>query len=67
MYHMVCGSYPFDKPDLHDKICNSYVDFVHARFSKISPQAKDLIRKLLTKNPAQRFTARDGVQHDFFA
>ena len=21
MYHMICGSYPFDNPDLHDKIC----------------------------------------------
>ena len=52
MYHMICGSYPFDNPDLHDKICTSYVMFDDDRFSKTSATAKDLIRKLLTKDPA---------------
>ena len=61
MYHMISGSYPFTAPDLHDKICTSYVTFDHARFSKTSAIAKDLIRKLLTKNPTERFTASDGL------
>ena len=61
MYHMISGSYPFDNPDLHDKICTSYVMFDDDRFSKTSATAKDLIRKLLTKDPAERFTASDGL------
>ena len=66
MYHMISGEHPFNAPDLHDKICTQYIDFFGNRFSKTSAQAKDLIRKLLAKNPAERFTARDGLKHNFF-
>ena len=52
MYHMISGTYPFKAPDLHDKICTSYVTFDSPRFNQTSSMAKDLIRKLLIKDPA---------------
>lgn len=66
MYHMISGKYPFDKPDLTEKICTGYVEFYDDRFRNISSHAKDLIRKLLTKDVETRCTAQNALQHEFF-
>ena len=67
MYHLVSGEYPFETPDLSDKICTQWVSFDGPRWSVVTPHAKDLIRKLLTKRPEERCTARAALDHAFFA
>jgi len=36
------------------------------KFASLEPMAKDLLRKLLAMDPAQRITARDALDHDYF-
>ena len=57
MYHMISGEYPFEPPDLRDKICTEYLAFRSSRWNNISAHAKDLIQKLLNKSPEDRYTA----------
>ena len=66
MYYLISGTYPFEAPDLPDKICQQYVNFRSSRWSSISYEARDLIRKLLVKNPEERFTAYEALHHKFF-
>ena len=44
MYHLVSGHYPFETPDLPDKICTQYVRMDGPRWGSVTPHAKDLIR-----------------------
>ena len=32
----------------------------------VSPQAKDLIKKMLQYNPEKRYSAKDCLDHDWF-
>ena len=44
MYYMISGEYPFNTPDLRDKICTEYLSFRSPRFNGVSIHAKDLIK-----------------------
>ena len=44
MYYLISGVFPFEKPDLEDKICNEYLTFKSKRWMHVSIHAKDLIR-----------------------
>jgi serine/threonine protein kinase len=35
-------------------------------FKRFIPQTKDLIRKMLIKNPAQRINPEEALKHDYF-
>ena len=67
MYVMISGTFPFEKPDLPDKICSEYCTFDGSRWLSVSIHAKDLIRQLLTKMPETRFTAKHSLDHFFFS
>jgi len=41
----------------------SLLDFPDPYWSEISAEAKDLVNKLLTVDPKQRFTAQQVLQH----
>jgi calcium-dependent protein kinase len=41
-------------------------DIHHGVWKRVSQPAKDLIKKMLTKNPAQRITAEQALQHEWF-
>jgi serine/threonine protein kinase len=66
MYYLVSGEFPFEKPDLTDKICSEYLNFRSKRWNHVSIHAKDLIRLLLNKQPEQRLTASNSLDHLYF-
>jgi len=63
-YVLLTGCFPFwDKNNaiLYEKIRR--VEYGWPAGSEISPEAKDLIRHLIEKNPEKRFTAEQALQH----
>ena len=60
LYQIVSGLIPFDadSPDaLFKKIKNCEWSFVMPQFKDVSPECKDLITKLLMKDPEERITS----------
>jgi len=58
LYILLCGYPPFNgqtKQEIFYKIENCIYSLTTSEWSKISDQAKDLIKKLLEKNPSKRF------------
>lgn len=63
-YVLLTGCFPFwDKNNavLYEKIRK--VEYGWPTGSEISPEAKDLIRHLIEKNPEKRYTAEQALQH----
>mmetsp|Transcript_9002 Transcript_9002/g.15352 ORF Transcript_9002/g.15352 Transcript_9002/m.15352 type:complete len:804 (+) Transcript_9002:196-2607(+) len=66
MYILLCGYYPYygsSPQEILWKVCFSKPDFPEKDWSKISTSAKDLISRLLQKEPAQRYTAEQTLKH----
>ena len=68
MFYLINGYYPFDgetKEELVYEILNEDID---ERISElnIGKECKDLLFKLLNKNPAYRIKAEDALKHEFF-
>jgi 5'-AMP-activated protein kinase catalytic alpha subunit len=62
---MVCGYLPFEDPDtakLYKKILKG--DFTIPKF--VSPDGKDLIKKILNTDPDTRYTESDIKKHKWF-
>lgn len=70
MYVMLCGRPPFwdrHQPRLFKKIKEEPVTFPRKwDWDKISPEAKDLIQRMLMKDPKQRITAVNMSKHPWF-
>lgn len=69
LYTLVSGYYPFFTPnrgDLFKKIKAGEFEFKASAFKRISSQCQDLIQKLLVKDPAQRITGKDALDHEWF-
>lgn len=45
------------------RVANDEIDWTDARYSKISPDALDLLRKLLTKDPRKRISTTQALKH----
>ena len=63
MYEMLVGYPPFSGKNAQEVYYNiTHMNFSneldHKDFEKISAQAKDLIKKLIEKNPKKRLTAK---------
>ena len=69
MYLMLVGIPPFNGKDEDDILravdAGSY-DVTCPEFTSLSPNAKDLIVKLLTYNPTDRITAEQALAHPWF-
>ena len=68
LFFMLCGYLPFDDKDnvvLFKKILRCKFDFPKNRKYNISDTAKDLIRKILTKEPKDRITLEEILEHPF--
>jgi len=68
IYILLCGFPPFfgeTPPELFKKIIECKYDFDDQAWDEVSDQAKDLIRHLLVKDPKQRFTATQCLQHEW--
>ncbi|CAK92709.1 unnamed protein product (macronuclear) [Paramecium tetraurelia] len=64
LYAMICGCVPFEDQNtkqLYEKIKHS--DYKLPK--SVSPQAADLLRKILQKDPSKRITIPEIRQHDF--
>lgn len=66
MYALLCGYPPF-KGDTDDEILNSIkksqLTFPKEEWESVSLLAKDLIKRLLTKNPSERISAEEAFNH----
>ena len=67
MYILLFGKYPFDgrhKNEIYKKIKKTKYYF--PKDTKISNEAKDLIKKILVSSPDRRPTLDEILKHDFF-
>ena len=66
LYMMLSSEPPFDGDDdneIYNKILTTDVQFNQQEWENISDDAKDLIKKLLTKNYKDRLSAVESLQH----
>lgn len=66
LYILLSGMPPFygdTETQIFKMVLKSEVDLTSAPWPTISPHAKDLIRRLLTRDPAKRLTASETLQH----
>ncbi|KAK7345202.1 hypothetical protein VNO77_15778 [Canavalia gladiata] len=66
LYILLCGVPPFwgeSEQDIFEAILNSELDFHSQPWPSISESAKDLVRKMLVRNPSKRITAYDVLRH----
>lgn len=69
MYMMLCGIPPFygaNRKEVMAKIKKGKFSFKSKIWSVISPEAKDLIEKMLTYNPEKRPSCREVLSHPWF-
>jgi len=65
-YILLCGFPPFwgeSQGELFDKILSVSFDFPDPEWTNVSADAKDFIGHLLVKDPAERFTAKQCLEH----
>lgn len=66
LYCMLGGYPPFrdaNRQKLFQKIRQGMYKFHEKKWGRVSDDAKELIRRLLTVNPAKRVTAKEALQH----
>ncbi len=66
LYIMLCGFPPFyneNLPKLFEHIMKKPHDFPSPEWDPISPEAKDLLNKMMTKDPHKRLSASDCLAH----
>ena len=69
LYILLCGAPPFYgtcEDEIFHKIVTGNYSFKHSIWKKISPEAKDLITKLLDLNPTIRLSAKEALEHKWF-
>lgn len=69
LYVLLSGTYPFfgiDIPSVLKKSAKGVIKFNDSLWEGISIQAKDLIKAMLTVNPAKRITIPDALNHPWF-
>lgn len=69
-YILLCGFPPFfgeRENDLFDAILNVKYDFPSPEWDSISKDAKDFVKALLVKDPAERLTAKQANAHPWLA
>jgi len=66
MYLMVRGYLPFDAHDVNVILKNTLraeIPIEDEHFEKVSPEAKDLIKRFLHKDPSKRISLKDAITH----
>ena len=68
MHILLVGFPPFEgktKKEIFNKILNNDLNFNSKTYSNISNEAKNLLRKLLEKNPKKRITAAEALKDNW--
>ena len=63
---MLSGKVPFpgdSNKEIIENVIKGEYHFEHETFKSVSPQAKDLISRLLVKDVARRFSAEEAYNH----
>ncbi|KAJ4912856.1 Calcium-dependent protein kinase 15 [Raphanus sativus] len=66
LYILLCGVPPFwaeTEKGIFEEIIKGVIDFESQPWPSISESAKDLVRKLLTKDPKKRISAAQALEH----
>ena len=63
LYVVLAGELPFDNNYLSQQILSADVQFRSSVWKTISNEAKDLIKKLIVKDPSKRLTIQQAIQH----
>ena len=66
MHYLLVRRYPFFEEEtslLVKRILNSSLELEGRKWRNISPLAKNLLRRLLDKNPSSRITAAEALEH----
>ncbi|KAL0730629.1 hypothetical protein Bca4012_026722 [Brassica carinata] len=66
LYILLSGVPPFwaeNEKGIFDEVVKGEIDFVSQPWPSISESAKDLVRKMLTKDPRRRITAAQVLEH----
>mmetsp|Transcript_3838 Transcript_3838/g.5968 ORF Transcript_3838/g.5968 Transcript_3838/m.5968 type:complete len:729 (+) Transcript_3838:136-2322(+) len=63
LYSMLSGLAPYDPNAMHQITHGSYFDMTGIGWDNISDSAKDLVRHLLTKDPSERATVPEILEH----
>lgn len=68
LYSLVIGKVPFHDENilaLYSKIKSQALEFPEEKANTLSPEIKDIIAKMLIKNPAERITLAEIKAHDW--
>eukprot|EP00483_Globobulimina_turgida_P013131 UN13155 len=69
MHLLLRGVLPFDgytENEIRQKTINKELSLTSAKWDVVSDDAKDLIKKLLIKNPNNRISLQDALKHKWF-
>ena len=63
LYILLSGTFPFNEETLYDQIQVAHYSMTGPEWTKVSREAKDLIRQLLQLRPHDRLTAEKALNH----
>mmetsp|Transcript_26456 Transcript_26456/g.54144 ORF Transcript_26456/g.54144 Transcript_26456/m.54144 type:complete len:338 (+) Transcript_26456:73-1086(+) len=69
LYVLLCLYTPFDGDDDNDilrKVMRGKFTFPEEEWGSVSDEAKDFVKKLMSKYPRRRPSAREALQHEWF-
>ena len=69
LYILLCGYAPFygeKDEDIYKQVLKGEYDFPKEEWDSVSKEAKDLVKKMIEKNPSKRISALDALQHSWF-
>jgi len=66
LYIMLSGIPPFEEDGLYEQILEGKYEFDVREWTTVSPEAKELVRRLMTVNPKDRLSIEEALDHRWF-